>query len=529
MDTTNINQVGGMNTQGVIQNSVNQTPPSVQAVITPESLQPQAPINLPPTAPAQAPTVDQNVAFFSNLQNQRSAEEARLAQEVQAGTQDISRLISSLGGAGNEQLALEQQRVNPIADQLKTVEGTLGTQLAEYRAIQSQFDKQSADVEANAGRRGITTRMLTAQQGAIERAKLAELNAKAADINITQAEALALQGKLDLAQTQVNRAIDLKYKQIENEIEVKKFNLSLISDSLTKAEKKRAEALNFALNKEEERVRELKDIQKTILNNAMASNAPQSVLSAISNASTPEQVLQAGRGFLQNPAEKLSMEIQRAQLNKLRAEAGAIANKPAIEKAEKEAANMQRLPAIKQELNLINEILGNERGLQVTANTTRFGRFIDRNRPAITRQVDGRFVTTGGRNENLAAEAAVIGTVDTLLSTGTLNALIDAKNRGATFGALSDAELDKISASYSKLSSWAIRDKDTGKITGFKATPDLVKAELQKLGNDAQNLYKSFGGVIEAGTPLGVQKADSFVDTLLETQNNPITNAGYNL
>ncbi len=81
-----------------------------------------------------------------------------------------------------------------------------------------------------------------------------------------------------------------------------------------------------------------------------------------------------------------------------------------------------------------------------------------------------------------------IGNVSNLLSGLSLDALIKAKQEGATFGALSDSEMRILSSSASKLGAWATKDK-SGNITGFKASESDVKKEIG-------NIYKILSGGI---------------------------------
>lgn len=61
-----------------------------------------------------------------------------------------------------------------------------------------------------------------------------------------------------------------------------------------------------------------------------------------------------------------------------------------------------------------------------------------------------------------------------------LQSLIDAKSRGATFGALSDAELNMLKSSANKLAARAIYDDDKN-IVAFRGSEESFKAEVDKL------------------------------------------------
>lgn len=82
-----------------------------------------------------------------------------------------------------------------------------------------------------------------------------------------------------------------------------------------------------------------------------------------------------------------------------------------------------------------------------------------------------------------------IGSVEKMLTTGTLKALIDAKAQGATFGALSDRELATLAQSFSKIGTW--RTEADGKVIGYNTSPELMKAELERIKAHSEELKKT--------------------------------------
>ena len=125
----------------------------------------------------------------------------------------------------------------------------------------------------------------------------------------------------------------------------------------------------------------------------------------------------------------------------------------------------------------------------------------------IARFIGRGFDNATGSRQNYIAE------VEKLRSQLTLDSLINAKAKGATFGALSEGELDILSKSASKLGTWAITDK-SGKVTGYNASEKAFKAELDKI-----NSYAKLDYIIKGGDPtsVGVQVMP---DGSLVTQNS---------
>lgn len=95
-------------------------------------------------------------------------------------------------------------------------------------------------------------------------------------------------------------------------------------------------------------------------------------------------------------------------------------------------------------------------------------------------------MTTGNRSNFLAGVQQVTNQL-------TLNALQNAKANGATFGALSEGELGLLSASATKLNTWAVKDKN-GNVTGYATSPANFQAELDKINNFAKLDYLLKGG-----------------------------------
>jgi len=73
-----------------------------------------------------------------------------------------------------------------------------------------------------------------------------------------------------------------------------------------------------------------------------------------------------------------------------------------------------------------------------------------------------------------------IGGVEELIKSQALDALVEAKKNGATFGAMSNAEWEILEKSRSKIGNWRITDKN-GKVKGYKISEGLMKKELNKL------------------------------------------------
>lgn len=99
---------------------------------------------------------------------------------------------------------------------------------------------------------------------------------------------------------------------------------------------------------------------------------------------------------------------------------------------------------------------------------------------------DLRSVFTPGASDFIAG-------VQQLTSQLTLDSLVRAKAQGATFGALSEGELNILSGSASKLNSWAVKDKQ-GNVVGYNTTEKSFTDELNRINNFAKLDYVLKGG-----------------------------------
>jgi hypothetical protein len=94
-----------------------------------------------------------------------------------------------------------------------------------------------------------------------------------------------------------------------------------------------------------------------------------------------------------------------------------------------------------------------------------------------------------------------IASVKQLTDQETMNTLLNLKQAGGTLGALSDSERQMLQDAASKINNWAIKDPETGAITGYNASEDDFKAELTKLHGLAQRATDKANGAIATDTP----------------------------
>ena len=154
--------------------------------------------------------------------------------------------IEGLKGRGTAQLSAEEaQGVQQKKEALTAAEAQIAAKTAEFNKIEADYMKA---VEATERVPGTTTGIVAGQQRQLARDLAIQRVAHAAEIGVLQAGQLALQGRYNDAVSAANRAVDLKYGDTKDEIEIRLKQIELIQGQLTKTEKVRADAIQAYLN-----------------------------------------------------------------------------------------------------------------------------------------------------------------------------------------------------------------------------------------------------------------------------------------
>ena len=250
----------------------------IDTTITPESLEATPEITIPEvTEPVGDPNAD--VAGAEQASSDTDAFIESLTPETTETEEEKSDILSSLvglteefGQAPADQLEAEQEAGIPIlkAD-LADVQGQIAVQLAEYRDLNTRIEGKPISMSSIIG-----------QQAQVQRAK-------ASSIGILQAQELSLQGKITQAQNTVNRAIDLKYSVVENNINVYEAQLRAIQPQLNKEQQQQATRQQLMLDEYRQDRLDTKQEEKDINNFALTAQqngADSALVSQIANATT---------------------------------------------------------------------------------------------------------------------------------------------------------------------------------------------------------------------------------------------------
>lgn len=179
----------------------------------------------------------------------------------------IQELLPEVGGRGQAQLTAEEQAgVNNLKKSLTDINNQITQKMAEYEVVSSKYDSLNTELEG----KPITMNSIIGSQAQVNKMALAEKNSFASNIGLLQAQAQSLQGNLELAQESANRAVDLKYSDVTDYINILYKQLDLVKDDLTKEEGIRADAIKMYLQDQKDQlavsVANQKDMNSTLLN-----------------------------------------------------------------------------------------------------------------------------------------------------------------------------------------------------------------------------------------------------------------------
>ena len=467
--------------------------------------------------------------------------------------------LQSLTGRGDAQAEAEGRLgVNQFNQAIADLSSQRGSKLAAYNQSIAQQRAEQAQLEAGAGAKGLTTAMLGGQQAALARLREAENQTRAAEIGLLDAQILGTQGKLEAAQNAANRAVDLMYQDREAQVNTKLKQIELYTPIFNAQEKKKADAVTFALNKENERLQTEKENAKSIENmviNASSQSAPQDLVNRARKAKTPGE---AAMILGQYAGDYYAIEKMKLELNKLRGGttgtgggigggvgreviAGVPIESPAYSWLDQYNAGSMSLEDIytkigssktaevtKNQLSKLIAAQGGKRVLkmddtQIAAINDQIKNINDLlgdsgyNYKVISGAIQGGALGVGGRVTGAKGDALAIAR--NLVSNQTLQALADAKAKGVTFGALSEAELNAVANSASRIASKIIKN-EAGEITGFSGSEKGFKDDLLAI---KKGLEKS----VQAKTGSQVNKQVDLADKVLNQIGEAPVTGGY--
>lgn len=428
--------------------------PTFSGAITADSLSEDVkPLKVTPPTPSTTASGLSAVASAVGTQTKLAQEQAQKQAEAQASADtsktDLTSLMEEITGVQGSRTRLENeaglgekaQRVTDYTNQLEALERA---ELNEIRALQNQPGTLSQKAQRQAD---------ISRQYAFQKADVALLQS-------------AANRDYETAFNIVNRKIELALEPLKTRLEFTKMFYEDNREDLSKAEDR---AFNLRVNEMENEYSDRKALEKykaDITMRAIENGVPipSYVLGELRDAETMQgvaEVLASNGVDLRNPLDVQEQALRVQELRQKVGEAGG--SKSQTIALAQTSANVQ----------LANNLL----------NTTSFANAVG---PNILSRVNIASIITGEKGD-------VIAGIEQIRSQLSLDALINAKSQGATFGALSDRELNVLSSSATKIGSWAIEDEN-GNVKGYKTSQKSFREELDKINNFAKLDYLLKGG-----------------------------------
>lgn len=268
-------------------------------VLTPQQLQPATAIKtVPPPvdntnyAGMIGSVSEQLAGSLAGVQNDVAKQE-KLTQNQ--GTDLASLLLQQ----GNQPLDLANAEANQGVSDLtkKTNEYYQQLQNLNAQAMGLNREAQAIPLQVQEANRntGATDRGVAPQEAGALRLNALKALSIAQQADIANAAYTGSQNALNSAKEKAKQIVDIKYAQIEAQLKAKQLQYELNKDTLDRLDKKRSEALQIALKKEEQQIADAKELEKykteTVVT-AQAAGAPVNVIEAAKNAKSSLEVAQ---------------------------------------------------------------------------------------------------------------------------------------------------------------------------------------------------------------------------------------------
>ena len=248
-------------------------------------------------------------AYMEEYLKQQESLKSQSEKDTEKKVDDITTQLEELLKEGADQGAIQaaEEEKREIEDQQKLVDdanGDLSMKMAEIDALAASYNLENQIVEGKT----ISLARMQGQQAQNYKMYLAQKNLLTSEAGLLQAKALALQGKLDSAQTAADRATDLKYSSWVTEVNNATSLLTLLEGKLSKDETIRADAMKYYYDRIDTQIADQKatekQIQSIMIN--LAGKAPSSILSKVSNATSVLEAMQIANPYLAGGDEELT-------------------------------------------------------------------------------------------------------------------------------------------------------------------------------------------------------------------------------
>lgn len=516
-----------------------------------------------PTPATPTPQPDPTQAFMNGLAGANVQNQAQLTEQQKRllESQKLMKDAQMLQGTNPDQTAYDQRMIQ-LEEAYK---GTMGKgeaykqqleqagvpeaqkQLADLNILMAQqqasFQQGMLDTEGKV----IPMRFITGQQAQMQKQY-------AITAGNTAMMAQALQGNISMAKQTAMDTVNLEYADREAELNMQKQMLELNYDKLTRSEKRRADELNFMLQREEARIAEEKATQQSkydLAIQAFENGADEATARKIMNSKDIGSAIMSAGAYLSDMANRVSSgapvkigtDGQGKDIfymdgygvvtgDELLGKIGGGPDDIILQSFDQEAYDyaeairdgqykldqikdddlrtrvmtaQKMLPPSPKAISNAESMIASLKSLYNPETGEQHGGMNAAVGPAGTGFFSRTWISEPFKEQN---RTAFLGIANQIVSKKALDELISAKSQGATFGALSDREMDILKSAATKLGSWEIKDKD-GRVKGYKTTEENVRKAIEDMIKDYDALLK------EAKDPLNLTKVGGDTNTAI--------------
>ena len=485
--------------------------PSGNTTITADALQtPETPLTLPPT-PAPRET---GIANVEDLIAQAMAPDPLEAERKQAAETQAN----IIGGGSSADTRAQAQESAGFQDAKAGQLRAAGI----VQRLQAEEDTLEERLQASVRGRGVT-------EGGLRPTRTAQQRDLAVRKRFAVADLLVAQGDFQAAQEEVNQAVNDEFADRENAVQAQQVRIDYLNGladrnqiKLTNAQNIRLQERQRLINAEAATVADQKAVRKSIsevMLTAQQFGADPSVVESIKGATTLEDAIQQAGSSLRDPAaiqqlENLKLDFRMKQLNLKQKNAeieifekyGGMSPEDYNKAIEEQTSSMEQAQGdalmISDSLTSVSAIL-NGAGLSTVVGASPFSRGTVRQKgkvgnvlSAITAPLPG--ISTGFPQEITGDADDTVALVQQIIDQQFLDKLIEVKAKGATFGALSDAEGAALRNAANAIAGARICEggtcKDGARTIGYDMSEREFKKQMAIIERNMNIAYKKATG-----------------------------------
>lgn len=222
-------------------------------------------------------------------------------------TGQLTGLMKDVGGQGADlQVAYDAQGVGNAVNQVKE----LNLKAAQLQGEIGKFDAETEQIKSNIGEQAIPTGLIQGQQAQLNEQRTLAHNAKVAELMATTALSQAFQGNATLGMELAQKAVDMKYAPMYNQIEVLKTQIGIAKENMSREDSKRAEIINAIATEQKTKLETAKAVESDInklMVEAASNGAPMDVITQMRNSKSTADAIKYGRQYM---AAKKSPKVE---------------------------------------------------------------------------------------------------------------------------------------------------------------------------------------------------------------------------